>query len=229
MPTKYNPAQAMARLLLGSVVIGIETFEKQLRLWEAETTRVLSQPAEEDAIARSTPPDAATTLRYAMLGALLEAQRRLPRQGWHQIERHTNHSLHTLLHNLETNPDLAPLREQFNRWLARGEHEVNRWIEQGRAEELRSRAFVETAARVVAQTSIHEVTQNEEVRELVQRQSVGLANEVVEEVREHTISLDLYVERLVRGWFGLDQREAVPESPFAAVLHGQNADKNKQR
>jgi hypothetical protein len=52
--------------------------------------------------------------------------------------------------------------------------------------------------------------QNPEVQELVQTQSIGLAEEVVEEVRERTVSADNFVEGIVRAVLRRPSRSQLP-------------------
>ena len=54
------------------------------------------------------------------------------------------------------------------------------------------------------------MAQNEEVKELVQEQSLGLAGEAVEQVRERTFTADTLVERIARAITRRGQRLEPP-------------------
>jgi hypothetical protein len=68
----------------------------------------------------------------------------------------------------------------------------------GRAEEHHSRKLIYNAMTISADTTISQVVENPKVEKLVHTQSVGLANEIVEEVRERGVSIDTYLERWAR-------------------------------
>ena len=97
---------------------------------------------------------------------------------------------------------LRPLRARFHRYQARGETIVKGWTETGRREEARSRAVAEVSLGSLMQRSVADLTQNEGVQVLVQQviqsQSTGLLEEVVEEIRERLVSLDETLARRTR-------------------------------
>jgi uncharacterized RDD family membrane protein YckC len=92
---------------------------------------------------------------------------------------------------------LAPARRRYEALVERVEAQVERWVERGRAEEARSRSLVETALMQTMDTTIDQITESPKVQELVEEQGTGLAQEVVEELRERAVSLDMLIERLV--------------------------------
>lgn len=233
-----HPAQSLTRLLVGSVVIGMDVLLEQLQRWEDETNLVLQEQAsrldayrsvsdedlswtpdqegEPEAAARQPEPvSAVDAIRYTLVGGLFEVQRRISPPPIESFDQPLARMLHPLVMQFATNPTLAPLREQFQQMSERGEQEVARLLDHGRREEAHSRLLFLTAMRVTTETSIHEVVQNQEVRQLVQQQSAGLANEVVEEVREHTFSIDTVVERFVRRTLNMRPREEITPPPFA--------------
>jgi hypothetical protein len=81
-------------------------------------------------------------------------------------------------------------------------------------------------------SSIDYLTHNQEVQELVQTQSTGLATEVIEEVRERTFSADTYLENWLRKIFRMKPRSAIPGPPEdvlqrAMTVHIQDIDKTR--
>jgi hypothetical protein len=86
-------------------------------------------------------------------------------------------------------PLAAPSRRQIDHLAARGQQEVQRWIERGRSEEQRSRAVASLAFDETVDAFLEYLTQNPEVKDLVQSQSTGLANEVLEEARARAVSV----------------------------------------
>lgn len=67
------------------------------------------------------------------------------------------------------------------------------------------------AISISADSTISHVIENPRVEQIVHKQSVGLVTEIVEEIRERGISLDAYLERLVRYFFNRPSREQMPE------------------
>jgi dihydroneopterin aldolase len=61
--------------------------------------------------------------------------------------------------------------------------------------------------------AIDYLTANEEVQELVQSQSAGLIDEVIEEARERTVSADNFLEAVVRSVLRRPPRWELPEPP----------------
>lgn len=159
----------------------------------------------------------ADVARYALIGLLFETQQHLtPRtRDLQQIDQFASSLIAPLLDVLEQHQLLAPVRAQFRVLVGRGEVEAARWVERGRAEEARSRQLVKVAARMSTETTIHQVVNNNEVRELVQEQGAGIADEVVTEVREHAVSADAFIEGLVRVLLKRRPRAALPLPPRA--------------
>jgi hypothetical protein len=107
----------------------------------------------------------------------------------------------------------APSRHQVNRLAARGQQEVERWIARGRSEEQRGRVVAALAFDETIDAFLEYLTQNPEVKDLVQSQSTGLANEVLEEARERAVSADHFLESLARSLLRRVPRSRLPEPP----------------
>lgn len=198
----------------------------------------LAQPliSEEQALAQGAaagippapPSDPADTpgetLRYALIGLLFESQERLETglTTFEQIDQELGNMLSPLLNILQKSWTLAPARERFDALVTRGEAEVARWVERGREEEARSRLLTQTAGQLTFESSVHQIAINPEVQELVQKQGTGLANEVIEEVRERAVSADTLMERLARSLLRRTPREQLPEPPAAVRIRAEH-------
>jgi hypothetical protein len=228
----FQPLRSFSRLALGGLLMMQQELTDQMRRWEQEASRQRTEQrqhtfptgggdsVETDAAARPVLPAPADTpaeqVRYALVGLLFETQERVA-----QAQRNPgplDKLTASLLQTIDTNPALEPLRRQMDTLVARGETEVNRWIARGRSEEMYSRQFVDTALQRSFESSIHGVVQHAEVREMIHEQGAGLADELVEEVREHAISTDDYLERLVRKYLKRTPRENLPEPPESVRL-----------
>ena len=218
--------RTLLRLLVGSAAIGSEELIRMLKEWEIALETLRNQPPATDEASDSqtekfkpaAPPaveDTATLLRYALIGWLMEnekhLQRGLRRTG--RLSRAVANFAEPWLRPWKKSPLLTPLRRQTEALQARGRQEVKRWIALGRAEELHSRDLTRLALKQTVDQNISYLAHNPEVEQLVQTQSTGLANEVVEEVRERTVSADTFLEGLVRSVMRRLPREKLPEPP----------------
>jgi hypothetical protein len=90
---------------------------------------------------------------------------------------------------------------------------VARWAALGRVEDEHSQALARFAFDKTVDKYIEYLTTNPEVQELVQQQSTGLANEVIEEVRERTVSIDNLLEGMARSVLRRMPRAVLPAPP----------------
>ncbi len=87
---------------------------------------------------------------------------------------------------------------------------MNDWVELGRASEPTARLVARRAYLEAVDDFIGHLSQNDELASLVQEQSVGLATEFVDEVRERTVSADTLAESIVRRILKRPPRPALP-------------------
>lgn len=229
----------LRRLLVGGALNGAEELVRLLRKWDSELERLRANPAQpldirEDGtagppfqFAQPHPQESdADLLRYALIGWMVEAEGRLQRR-LDRLDRATR-LLHSLVEPwvkpIRNSPLAAPLRLRALRLRQRGEEELQRWIELGRSEELRSRDLARLAIKRTVDQNIEYLAHNPALEELVETQSSGLANEVVEEVRERTVSADTFLEGLARSILRRAPRRQPPEAPehvrkYADGLH----------
>ncbi len=175
-------------------------------------------------------------MRYALLGLMTEWRQNL--LSLRQPARSQPGPLDTmaasLLRSWEENPALAPARQQFDALVARGERELDRWITVGKEEERYNRAYAWTALRASAEESIHTVVHNPEVHtfvqdqtegltdavsDIIQEQSFSMADEVVDHMRGHTVSIDNRLEEFFRKLFRRVPRKELPPPPDAVRRH----------
>jgi hypothetical protein len=151
-----------------------------------------------------------------VIGLLFETQERIEREtrSLGQVGKLLNRwaipwtgPLKAIYHSQFT----APVRTRFESLVARGEAETARWVKLGKAEDAHSRRLAQVAFDKSVDEYIEYLTSNPEVQELVQKQSTGLANEVIEEVRERTVSADNLLEGIARSLLHRVPRAALPE------------------
>ena len=179
------------------------------------------RPGEEWRLAELVVPDHRAdeserdALRLALIGWLFEAEERLESgmdTGARLLDRLARR-LDAAAAPLTQNRLARPARRRFTRLAARGEAEVERWIARGRREEARGKRLAQAAYSQTIDEYIEYLARSPELQELVQSQSEGLAGEVVEELRERTVSADAFLEGFARRMMGRAPRRALAEPP----------------
>lgn len=174
--------------------------------------------------------------RRVTVGMLADA-RQSARRGGRRLDRASDalgRALERASRPIRHSRPLRPVRRRFRLYEARGEQMVGRWAAAGRAEEARSRAVAEASLSGLVRRSVADLTASEQVQVLVQQvvqsQSTGLIEEIVEEFRERLVSLDVLLERrsrFIRRGVAADPLAAPPFRPaylrvrplLAAVPH----------
>lgn len=181
----------------------------------------LIRPGEEWRLEGLVVPDrragetARDVLRLALIGWLFEAEDRLEantrRLG--RLQSRLGVTAESFLRPFTHNRLTRPVRRRIERLAGRGEQELERWIARGRREESRGKRLAQAAYSQTIDEYIEYLARNPEVQELVQSQSEGLAGEVIEEVRERTVSADTFLEGFARRLLRLTPRGDLPEPP----------------
>jgi hypothetical protein len=219
--------RTLARLSLGATLLAVEALSttglQQVEEQEAAPTAAEERPIESVLIPAE---EWDTALRHELespprqvaLGFALDTQSRLSRTArailrrGDQVTGGVGHALSPVL----SSRALSPARGPFESLVERGQAQVKHWRDLGRAEEARSRALVQDATEQLIDTSVDTVSSDPRtqkiVQEIIQQQSLGMADEAIEEVRERTVSGDMLLERPVRSILRRRQRESVPAS-----------------
>lgn len=192
--TPFDPWQSLIRLVVGGALEGSAELAQRLELLEAYLREEIT---DQDA------PDAATQkdlLRYALVGLSFEGPEKVRRgvnRLWHAQKQLAQTAVRTT-RPLANSRLLNPLHRRLDQATARGQAEIVRWIERGQLEEPVSRELARLAFTEVVDEFIEHLAENQEVQALVQQQSVGLATEMVGQVRQRTFTADTLVERIAR-------------------------------
>lgn len=191
---EFDALHSLTRLLLGSALEGSAELTRRLALWEA----YLREEQENQSSPLDKPEQ--ELLRHALIGLIFDGQDKA-RRGlsllWGVQKRLTKTAVRTA-RPFTHNRFLEPVHLRLDRAAERGQAEIVRWIERGQREEPISRDLARMALEDITAEIIGQLADNQEVQELVQQQSVGLATEVVEQVRERTFTADTLVERIAR-------------------------------
>ena len=105
---------------------------------------------------------------------------------------------------------MRPVRQRTDRLIAQGQARVDRLLERGRAEEQAGRALARRATASGVDELLDYLAHKPEIRDLVQQQSMGMADEMMGELRNRSIAADALAERIARTLLRRPQREALP-------------------
>ncbi len=217
--------RSLTRLLVGGALVGYDELLHFLRAWEDETRRTIirqqkSAPAARVPGAVSTPPESpATILRYAALGLLFKSQDRWVRRGRaaaNLFSRTTEALFSPAVRRMNDRQRLRPVRSRFEKLVRKGEMVTGRWVQRGRVEEAYGRRFARTAGQQGFNASMDQLGSAPALQDLVRKQSAGLTQDVLDEVRERTVSGDYVAEHLARSLLRRVPRRSLPPSAIEA-------------
>ena len=214
---EFDKLQAFTRFVVGGALEGMDEFSQRLELWEAyirnempEITSDLSEASERDLI------------RYGLIGFIFESEE-TGRRILKSLLKVPGGVVRTAVRptkSVANSRFTGPLRRRLDRMADRGEGQLMRWVERGHAEEPLSRNIARLGIQEITDEFINQLAQNEEVKTLVQDQSMGLATEAVDQVRERTFSADTLVERIARAVTRRSPRLEPPEADLSEFQGG---------
>lgn len=207
--TDAETLRSLTRLLVGGALVGWEELQAHLNNWERE----IDQARLQSAVGLQNPESPGAAFRYTMIGLLFEVQDRLVERSKSALDlaqQTTAAFWNPLLRRLDQSRALQPARNRFDRLVHRGESVTRRWTWRGQIEEDRSRRLVRTAAGESFNTSMDLLGQAPALEELIRRQSAGLTQTAVDEVRARTVGGDLIAEHFVRALFRRTPRQQLP-------------------
>jgi len=201
----------LMRLVIGTGLIGAEELGQYLQQWE-ENARRQAETLDEHEETK------AAIVRYAVLGAFFELKDKME-LGLENLGKTTNSIGQTVSEKSQpvTNSRFyQPVQKKYDELIAYGESKINPLVERGRREDPAARALAREALTESIDEAIEFLADNEEITELIQQQSIGMAGEVVEDVRTRTVTADNVLERFARNFLKRAPREELPP-PSPAV------------
>jgi hypothetical protein len=208
---EFDAYLAVVKTLLGGAVEGTAELARRLERLEAQL-----QAGEDGPPGPGEVNSTADVVRYMLFGASLAAADGLRQRAvrWAEASdvliRTTGSAIAPLASSRLTRRVVGPFDRAFGRLVARGQSQVNTWVELGRANEPTARLLARQAYLEAVDDFIGHLSQNQQLSDLVQEQSIGLATEFVEEVRERTVSADTLAESIVRRILKRPPRTALP-------------------
>ena len=156
-------------------------------------------------------------MRHALIGLVFEVQEQIrvgtPRvlATADQIITALTQPAQSILNRLPVVGSLSKsIGLQYGALQRRGEDRTKRWIAVGRREEARSRVLADLTYDRIVDDIINYLADKPEIQELIAGQTTGLAAEVLDEVRERTVSGDSFLEGIVRAALRKAPRAEVP-------------------
>jgi len=169
--------------------------------------------------------------RDAVIGLIFETQDRIGQsmRTAGRLVRMADRLTAPVLGPVKDSRLLSPVRARIDRLVRRGEQEVQKWVEVGRRENVHSRDLADIALYETVDFWIDYFAESPEVVDLVTSQSISFAEEVVEEVRERTVSADNFLESLVRTVFRRPSRSELPPPPIEVQKEAVRTSKQLRR
>ena len=195
----------LVRLVIGAGLIGAEELGQYLQQWEENARHQVETMA-------APEETKATIVRYAVLGALFELKDKLE-LGLENLGKTAVTVSQTVSQKSQPvtkSRFYQPIQRKYDDLVAYGEAKLNPLIERGRREDPVARALAREALGESIDEVIEFLAENEEITELIQQQSLGMANEVVEDVRTRTVTADNVMERITRNLLRKAHREELP-------------------
>lgn len=223
--------RTLTRLIIGGLALTMDQFTNQITEWNAisdnqypelqssiikdESTIITSQSQDSQESKKKAETTGQLT-RYALIGIVFSAENKI-RSGLSILGRlgsKISRKAKPITKPITQSSTLFPVRKRYTKLVNRGETQVSQWINLGREEEKRSRELVQVALNETLDTSIEYLADNAEIQDLIQSQGTGLANEIVEEIRERTVSADTLVENIIRSALRLTPRSEISGPPI---------------
>ena len=202
---------AVIRLLVGGTIEGASELARRLEKWEAELRAAEGEPEPGQIAGRGD------IARYMLVGMALSTGEGVRQQVIRIAQlsdsfwRLTGSAAQPLVNNRVTGIVAGPLDRAFNRLVNSGQRRVNDWVELGRAQEPGARRIARKSYLELVDEIIGQLAENEELGDLVQKKSVGLATEAVDEFRSRSVSADEFAESIVRRILRRPPRRELPQ------------------
>jgi hypothetical protein len=223
--------RSLTRILVGGALLSWDELLAHLRLWEIRMQYIrarqqMARAGTPDLRRLATPPSSqadstAETMRYALIGLLFESQNRFRKRTAEALglaDKTTGAFWKPLRDWMERSRLARPARSRLDSLIERGEMVVDQWVQEGREEEEHSRQLATVAAQETFSTSMDQLGRAPALQDLVRQQSAGLTKDVLDEVRERTVSADTVVEHVARSLLRRAPRTSLPAPSTAGQV-----------
>jgi uncharacterized RDD family membrane protein YckC len=196
---------AVSNLALGSLLMAVEALDDWVDRNVPDQTQALELTKERGALLPQSEWEATygrpetDRTRNAAIGLAVSANARAVR-ATRFVLRAGNLAVDVARWPLDHIWLLSPLRSGVDRIADAGNEQIDRWAQVGKAMENGSRAVAEVSLTRAAQDTVGLMTVEPHVQVLIQEiiaaQGTSITAEVIKEVREHSVSLDMRVDKI---------------------------------
>jgi hypothetical protein len=239
--------RTFTRLVVGTALLGIDELSRRAGAWERQAAQAdagqasalaseldIAAPAETHT---PVPAGAASVVPPADMATAVDAEIGLATIGWifatHErlrVDRNPARMLQAA--GAQIVSSAAALIGESLGWVsgdrrapstAAHDPQIQAWIARGRIEARHSRTLARAALGEIVQDVMAGLASDPGIQDLIQSQSTTLAGDVLGEVRERTVSADIYVDSLSRRLFRRARRSppldtgATPAGAISAV------------
>jgi hypothetical protein len=211
----FDPLLALTRLLVGGVIEGTSQLTTRLQKYQEDLRREAAERAADGGDTAVTSEDELDRLRYAFVGLIFDAQSTFRRNVtlWAKIASRSASVTHRVTEPVTNSFLFNPIQRRYDKLVRRGEQSLARWIADGRVEEPQSRQLASRTYGEIIDEFINRLSENPELQSLITEQSLGVASEMRDEVRERTVTADNLMEGIVRRILRRTPRDELPEPP----------------
>ena len=196
----FDALRALTSLLVGGAIEGTSQLTARLRQYQEAIRQEAAEIGEESDEAVATDEDELVRLRYALVGFIFDAQAALRRNVslWAKLADRSTRITNRVTQPVTNSFLFSPVRRRYNGLIRRGEESLARWIEDGRIEEPPSRQLARMTYVELVDEFIDQLAKNPQLQSVITQQSIGVASDMRDEVRERTVTADNLMEGLVR-------------------------------
>ena len=211
MRPKRSLLHSVTRLTIGGLFVALDEVNNRLFEWESKPEPTIAPESFE--YIEIPPEDDKNALREGLVGLVFVIEDQIHDGFLHfdRITRWVGQQSGQAFSPILSSRLGAPFMRQFNQLAQRGQYEIDVWRERGKREERVSRKIVLSAIDQGIDQTVNLLADKPEIQELVQSQSASLAAEVIEEIRERTVSSDNYLESIARSMLRRPPRSELPE------------------
>lgn len=184
----------LLHLGVGAVLLGFNSASKRL---QEKQSRIVVSPGGEEPL--SHLDDDEDQLKYALIGMILSTPRVLKRGTLRatQLANAGYSRVSGWLRPAGSSRLLRPINNRLDEMVARGEQIVTDWIDTGRRGEKTSQELLEQTTDEVVGELVKNVASRTDIKEIVQQQGMGMADELSEELQGRAAAADTILERVV--------------------------------
>jgi hypothetical protein len=126
------------------------------------------------------------------------------------------------------NRAIRPINKRYEQLVARGERIVSDWIDTGRRGEITSQKLLQQTTDEVLGEVVDVVASRPEITDLVQQSSMGMVDELTDEMQGRASAVDTVLERIVFKLIPGSHKDTTP-TLIIPVPEGEELDRAKKQ